>query len=234
MAALPLVVGSAPFGLLCGGMARQSGLGLTETLALSGLVNAGSAQLIGIGMLSAGTAWPLVVATVLVVNARHLFYSADLSPRFAHLPTRWRAALAFGMTDAVYAVAAGRYRQRGTGRSDRAHWYVVTVSATVYATWLTSTLAGWVWGESLHHLDGLGLEFAVVATYIGLVVPCFTSPRPLVTGLLAGALALALRPLPYQGGLLVATLLAVTAATFGQSRTGPGPRGRTAPGTARP
>lgn len=212
LAALPFVAGALPVGVLCGGVARQADLSLLETLALSGLVNAGSAQLIAVGLLSAGVAWPLAVFTVLIVNARYLFYSAALSPHVSALPARWRAVLAFGMTDGVYAVAAKRYRDPTTP-PEHAHWYITATAATVYATWLGSTLTGWLHGDALHQLEGLGLEFAVTATYIGLVVSCFTHPRALTAATLAGLLALAFHQLPYQSGLLAATLIALLLAT---------------------
>lgn len=221
-ASIPLILGAVPFGLLCGTVARESGLGLLETALLSALVNAGSAQLVGVGMLAAGTAWPLVVLTTLVVNARHLFYSAALSSYVKELSPGRRAVLAFGLTDAVYALAAKRYRRDsgdGADGSDRddvapapAHAYVLTVAVVVYAAWVGATVAALLYGGELRSLDGLGLDFAVCATYIGLVVATFTHARAVAVGLLSGALALALHQLPYQAGLFVATLVAVASA----------------------
>ncbi|MEU9132643.1 AzlC family ABC transporter permease [Kitasatospora sp. NPDC048540] len=222
LASVPIVVGAVPFGLLFGAVAQQSGRSLLETMLLSALVNGGSAQMIGVGMLSSGVAWPLVVLTTLVVNARHVFYSAALSPSIKHLSAAWRAVLAYGMTDAIYALAAKRYREQpGPGEQ---HWNVLAASVAVYAAWLSSSLVGWLFGSDLGSLDGLGLDFAIYATYIGLVVSCFTSFRAVAIGLLAGALSLALHHLPYQSGLFCATLLAAGTATVWESAV----RGRAA------
>ncbi|MDI3390682.1 AzlC family ABC transporter permease [Streptomyces sp. B-S-A8] len=217
MSSVPIAVGAIPFGLLVGAVAQQSDLSLLETMLLSALVNAGSAQMIGIGMLASGAAWPLVVLTTLVVNARHIFYSASLSSEVKHLSPAWRSALAFGMTDAVYALTAKRYREE-PGPDGLQHWNVMAASVAVYVAWLTSTLTGWVYGRDLSSIDGLGLDFAIYATYIGLVVSCFTHVRAVAIGLLAGGLALAMHQLPYQSGLFAATLVAAVVASFWEAR----------------
>ncbi|QGV80135.1 AzlC family ABC transporter permease [Streptomyces ficellus] len=212
-----VVVGAIPFALLTGAVSQQSGLSLLETMLLSALVNAGSAQMVGIGMLAAGAAWPLVVLTTLVINARHVFYSASLSPYVKHLSPAWRAAIAHGMTDAVYALAAKRYREDPDPRGFQ-HWNVMAASLAVYAAWLSATMAGWIYGKDLSGIDGLGLDFAIYATYIGLVVSCFTSVRAVAIGLLAGALSLALHQLPYQSGLFCSTMAAAVVAGWWEGK----------------
>ncbi|MFF1279724.1 AzlC family ABC transporter permease [Streptomyces sp. NPDC058299] len=216
--ALPLALGALPFGLLFGAVAQQADLSLFDTMLMSALVNGGSAQMIATGLLSAGTAWFLIVATCLVVNMRHVFYSAALSARIRHLPALWRAVLAFGMIDAIYILAAKRYDGTTGDRRGQQHWYVLAASVLMYAGWLSSTLVGYVFGKDVSRINGLGLDFAIYATYIGLVVSCFTSKRAVAAGLLGGVLALILHRLPYQSGLFCATLAATVAVALWESR----------------
>lgn len=215
---LPLAIGALPFGLLFGAVAQQAGLGMANTLLMSALVNGGSAQMIGIGLMSSGTAWFLVVATCLIVQMRHVFYSAALSAQVRHLSVLWQAVLAYGLIDAVYALAAKRYDGRTGEDTGQRHWYVLTASLVMYVGWLTSTMVGHVFGQDVTGIDGLGLDFAIYATYIGLVVSCFTSRRAVAAGLLGGALALALHRLPYQSGLFCATLAATIAVALWEGR----------------
>lgn len=213
---LLIALGAIPFGLIFGTVAQQAHLSLPETLLMSAFVNGGSAQMIAIGMMAADSAWPLVVATCLVVQLRHVFYSAALSIHVRHLSLVWRMVLAFGMIDAVYALAAKRYGandQRG-----HEHWYMLMASIVMYVGWLCSSLVGYLYGKELTHIDGLGLDFAIYATYIGLVVSCFTSKRAVAVGLLAGGLALTLHHLPYQSGLFLATLTATIVMSLWEAR----------------
>ena len=216
--AVPLALGALPFGLLFGAVAHQADLSLFDTVLMSALVNGGSAQMIATGLMSSGTAWFLVVATCLIVNMRHVFYSAALSAKVRHLPVLWRAVLAYGMIDAIYVLAAKRYEGATDDRRGQQHWYVLAASVLMYGGWLSSTLVGYVFGEDVTRIDGLGLDFAIYATYIGLVVSCFTSKRAVVAGLLGGALALALHRLPYQSGLFCATLAVTVAMALWEGR----------------
>jgi 4-azaleucine resistance transporter AzlC len=214
---VPVVIGAVPFGLLFGALAQERGLDLGHAMLMSLLINAGSAQMIGLGMLTSGAAWPLTVLTVLLVNLRHVFYSAALADHVRPMPYRWRAAIAFGMTDAVYALAAARFGEPKP-EPDHRRWYVLSGSVFIYVAWNLSTLCGWLFGRSLAELSTWGLDFAVYASYIGLVVSSFTTFRALAVGLLAGIGSLALNHLPYQSGLFIATLLATSAAAFWESR----------------
>ncbi|MFH9613944.1 AzlC family ABC transporter permease [Streptomyces pratensis] len=215
--ATPLALGALPFGLLFGAVAQQADLSLLDTMLLSALVNGGSAQMIATGLMASGTVWFVVVATCLVVNMRHVFYSAALSAKVRHLPTLWRVVLAYGLIDAIYVLAAKRY-EGADGRRGQQHWYVLAASLLMYVGWLSSTLVGFLFGKDVTRIDGLGLDFAIYATYIGLVVSCFTSKRAVAAGLVGGALALALHRLPYQSGLFCATLAATVTLALWEGR----------------
>ena len=95
----PLIVGAIPFGLIFGTLAISSGLSFAATMAMSAIVFAGSAQFIAVGLVMAGTGWPIIVLTTFVVNLRHALYSATLAPYIKKLPQRWQIPMAFWLTD---------------------------------------------------------------------------------------------------------------------------------------
>ncbi len=78
--AMPIVMGYIPIGFAYGVLAQQAGLSLFNTLAMSALVYAGSAQLIAAGLFAAAAPALSIVATTFVVNLRHMLFSAALSP----------------------------------------------------------------------------------------------------------------------------------------------------------
>ena len=61
---IPLIIGAIPFGLIFGTLAAASGLSAAATMAMSAFVFAGSAQFIAVGLVAAGSGWPLIVLTV--------------------------------------------------------------------------------------------------------------------------------------------------------------------------
>lgn len=165
-----------------------------------------------------GSVWA-VLLTTLVVNLRHLLYSASVQPYVAHLPRRWRLALAFGLTDETFAVVQRRYLVRGL--TPLGHWYHAGVAVPLYLGWGGSSLAGIVCGRQVPDLAGWGLDFAMLATFIGIVVPALRHWPQIAAALVAGAVALACHGLPYQLGLMAAALAGIALGLWLERRACP-------------
>lgn len=204
---IPMLVGAAPFGVIFGTLAAPSGLSAMGALAMSLLVFAGSSQFIALTLLASGTGLAVIVLTTFVVNLRHALYSATLLPHVAHLPQGWRAPLAFWLTDESFAIVQHRYAE--PDGSPHKHWYYFGSCLAMYGNWFVWTLVGVVLGRSVQGLDGLGLEFAMVATFVGIVVPMLKTRPMLGAALAAGAMALLGRNLEYKAGLMLAALAGV-------------------------
>lgn len=204
---VPIVIGAVPFGVLFGALAAQAGFSATNTILMSLIVYSGTIQLIGVNMITAGTPLPLIALASVIVNSRHVFYSAALTPYVHRLPVWWRVLLSYGMTDQIYALAERRYSARDGG-TDK-HWYMLASSATLFLAWFASTYVGFEFGDVLKDYDGLGLDFAIYATLVALAAPSMDNTRSIAVGLTAGLVALILTPIPFQGGLFVAILAGV-------------------------
>lgn len=206
---LPLVIGAVPFGIIFGTLASGAGLSTCGTLGMSLVVFAGSAQFIAIGLLGGGTAWPMIVLTTFVVNFRHLLYTATLLENLRRLPRRWQALLAFGLTDETFAVAVARWH--ASDNSPHKQWYQLGSMLFMYTNWNICTAIGITAGTALQGIGGWGLDFAIIATFIGMVLPHVTDKPTYAAVLTAGATALACNGLPHKSGLLIATLMGVAA-----------------------
>jgi predicted branched-subunit amino acid permease len=104
---VPWLAGIVPFGLVIGvSVARADVPALTGWLT-GPLIYAGSAQVATIGMLDAGAAPVIVVASALIINVRILFYSATMPRYWRGTPWWWRL---------VGAYLARRHRHRRDGR----------------------------------------------------------------------------------------------------------------------
>lgn len=199
---LPMLLGAMPFGIIFGSLAGAAGLSAWQTLGMSLLVFAGSAQFIAISLLNAGTGLIVLLLTTFVVNLRHALYSASLQPFVRHLPKRWRMPLAFWLTDEAYAVVLHRYT--GSDVSPNKHWYFFGAALAMYLNWQLSTLIGVLFGKSVPNLSAWGLDFAMLATFIGIVVPTLRNSPQVAAALVAAAVALACHGLPYKLGLMAA------------------------------
>ena len=199
---LPMLLGAIPFGIIFGSLAGAAGLDPWQTLGMSALVFAGSAQFIAISLLAGGAGIAVVLLTTFVVNLRHALYSASMQPHVRHLPKRWRVPLAFGLTDEAYAVVVQRYA-RADADSYR-HWYFLGAALAMYCNWQLCTLVGVLFGQAVPDIGAWGLDFAMLATFIGIVVPMLRNQPQIVAALVAAAVALACHGLPYKLGLMAA------------------------------
>lgn len=204
---VPMLVGAAPFGMIFGALVGTAQLAPWQGQLMSLSVFAGSSQFIAVGLM-AGLASALVIwlATV-IVNLRHMLYAAALLPHVQHLPARWRWALGFLLTDETYAVVDSYYRQHpGTTLG---HWYFLGSGLAMYANWQCWTVVGLVFGAAFPQLQTLGLDFAMVVTFIAIVVPQLVRVPHFAAAVAAGSVAYLFKDLPYKLGLMAAVAAGV-------------------------
>jgi 4-azaleucine resistance transporter AzlC len=204
---IPMMVGAAPFGIIFGTLVTAGPLHLWHGQLMSLAVFAGSSQFIALGLIAAHASFAVIWATTLIVNLRHVLYSATLAPYVARLPMHWRLALGGLLTDEVFAVAYAHYRHTPPGRIGP-HYFLGSGIA-MYVNWQLWTLAGLLFGAAFPRLQSLGLDFAMVATFIAIVVPQLVSLRYIASATTAGIVALACAGLPYKLGLLAAVAAGV-------------------------
>lgn len=216
---LPLIFGSIPFGIIFGTLAGGAGLSDWQALGMSALVFAGSAQFIAVTLLAGGVGALVVLLTTLVVNLRHALYSASMQPFVRHLPARWRAPLAFVLTDEAYAVIQHRYARDDA--SPYKHWYFLGAALTMYFSWQLCTLVGLAFGRAVPNVAAWGLDFAMIATFIGIAVPMMRTRPQVASAVAAGTVALLTWSLPYKLGLLAAALAGIAVGVW-LERTAPG------------
>ncbi|MBE7373801.1 AzlC family ABC transporter permease [Pseudomonas lopnurensis] len=213
---LPLVLGAIPFGIIFGTLAIGAGLSSWQAMGMSALVFAGSAQFIAITLLTGGVGALVVLLTTFVVNLRHALYSAALQPFVRHLPGGWRGPLAFWLTDEAFAVVQHRYAREDD--SPNKHWFFLGAALTMYLNWQLSTLVGIAFGQAVPDIASWGLDFAMIATFIGIAVPMMRTRPQVASAVVAGAVALLTWELPYKLGLIAAALAGIVVGVWLERR----------------
>lgn len=215
-ATFPLVVGAIPFGIIYGALAVNSGISAAGTLGMSLLVFAGASQFIAAGLVASGASTAIIILTTFVVNLRHALYSATLGPHMKHLSHKWLLPLGFWLTDESFVVVAYRYDQQD--RSPLKHWFFLGSAIFMYSNWQLSTYIGVVAGRSIPDAASWGLDFAMVVTFIGMLVPLVKGNSTLVAVVVAGGVSLLASGLPNQLGLLVAAMFGIIAGVIAESK----------------
>jgi 4-azaleucine resistance transporter AzlC len=204
---MPIVLGYVPIGLAYGVLARKAGLSALNTLLMSLLVYAGSAQLIAVGLFAGGASVLSVVLTTFVVNLRHLLFSAAVAPFLKH----WRkidlAVFAYELTDETFAVHSAHFASEGVpGRAE-----VFATNVTAQVSWIFGTALGVLLGNVISDVKPLGLDYALPAMFIALLVLQIKDRMQVAAALLAGTLSVGLLLAGLeQWNVIVATVVIAT------------------------
>ena len=202
---LPLMIGVIPFGMIYGILAIAAGLPPSVAQAMSFIIFAGSSQFVSAQLFGLGVPAILNVFTVWVINLRHALYSASVASYLQKLPTRWRLALAYLLTDEAYAITIIHYQQEGD--KQYRHWFFLGAGLTLWTTWQLSTAMGIFLGATVP--ASWSLDFTLALIFIALVVPSLKDRASLGAALSAGVAAIILFSLPLKTGLLVASLIGI-------------------------
>ena len=203
LAILPLSISVVPWGVLTGALAIEAGFSPYKAQFLSMAVFAGAAQLSAISMTAAGASPGSIFGSTVIISARHLLYSLVFKSYVKNLGLSKRMLIAFVLTDEMFVVSEAH--TKSTGKFS--YLYALVSGFTFYAVWNLSTLCGILLGQKLANLNELGLDFAIVATFIAMSIEQIRSQPEIVTVLVSGALAVFLKPVFNEAYLIIATLL---------------------------
>ncbi len=211
----PILLGVAPFGMIYGALAVAAGLPRDAAQAMSAIVFAGSAQFIATQLIATGTPPLVILLTTLVVNLRHMLYSASVAPYLQRLSLRHKALLAYLLTDEAYVVAITRFQDGDAGAGK--HWYLLGAGLALWCTWQVSTAAGIFLGSQVP--PTWSLDFTLPLTFIALLIPTVADRPALAAALAAGAVAVIGAGWPYKTGLLAAALTGIAVGLWADARS---------------
>ncbi len=206
-AVAPMVAAVTPFGVTAGVAGMDAGLTAEMTMGLSLIVFAGASQLAAIQLIDAGAATVLIVVTALLINLRMLMYSAHLAPHFGHLPLRWRAPMAYMLTDQAYALTIPQVL--ADQPQANTHWFYLGAAIPLWGMWQIATGFG-IWaGAALPASWELG--FIVPLIFLALLMPSIKSRPALIAAAVAGSISVLGRGMPAGLGLTLGALAGIVA-----------------------
>lgn len=206
LAMVPLLLAIVPFGLVLGVAAAGSVLGGGLGIATSQIIFAGAAQLVTVQLFDDGAAAIIVIITALVVNIRHLMYSAALAPQFREFPRRSRLLLPYLLTDQAFALSVLQFEEHEDPVYRR--WFFFGVGMGLWVPWQIATIAGVVLGAQIP--ESLGLEFAIPLVFLVLLIPVIQTRPGLTAALVGGLVAVVANGAPFHLGLVVGAVAGVS------------------------
>ncbi|EJM18524.1 putative branched-chain amino acid permease (azaleucine resistance) [Pseudomonas sp. GM18] len=212
-ALMPLTPGVIPFGLVTGVMAIKMGMSPGTTIGMTLLFYSGSAQMVALQLLQGGVVPLAIVVTALVINLRFIMYSASLAPHMHQLPRRWTWPVSYLLSDQSYALCSLKFSSGELGQF--AHHFYAGTAVAMWLSWQLSVLAGIYLGASIPETWSLG--FAIPLSFLALLVPGIRGAASLGAALVGGLLAVFAVNMPYNLGLVTASIGGVVAGVLIES-----------------
>ena len=209
----PICLGYLPIGMAFGVLAQKAGLTPLQIGLMSIMVFAGSSQFIAVSMLSGGASVPAIITTTFVVNMRHVLMSSALAVYLRSAHQGLLALYAYGVTDESFAVNLPRFNA-GTWSLSRA----LVVNHAANLTWFISTVAGGIGGRFIP-AGAFGIDYALIAMFICLLIYQIRKLIHLLTAVLAGLIAVVLAlAMPGNTYIVIASIVAATAGVIIQRK----------------
>ena len=194
---LPLLVPVVPFALVLGLAIAESSLPNFVGWLGSSLIFGGAAQLTVITLTAEGAALLAVIAAGLVVQARHLMYSAALAPVFATQPRWFRWLGPYFLIDQEFALSS--FRVDDPPASFRR--YYLGSALTFWVVWQVTVALGLVVGPVVPEAWSLG--FAVPLLFVGLLLGAIDGPPAVAASLASAAVTWLTLGLPNRAGIML-------------------------------
>ncbi|HJR92126.1 MAG TPA: AzlC family ABC transporter permease [Acidimicrobiia bacterium] len=202
---LPILVPVVPFALVLGLSIAESAMPNWVGWLGASAIFGGAAQLTVVTLTAEGAALLAVVAAGLVVQARHLMYSAALAPVFGQQPRWFRWLGPYFLIDQLFALTS--FRVDDSPVSFRR--YYLGSAVTFWLVWQVTVAAGLFVGPVVPESWSLG--FAVPLLFVGLMIGALDS-RPAVAAAVASTVVTWLTlGLPNRAGIMLGAAAGVVA-----------------------
>lgn len=189
----PLILGMMPFAITFGIFGVTSGLSPFSVIVMSIVVYAGLAQFMVVKLYSSGIEnLFLLVGFVFLVNMRFFLMGISLLPYIRNQNRLISWILSFGLSDEPYAAVINRFSRKGYDLKYQSFTYLF-----VYIAWVLGTVIGVVFSKVISNPLVWGLDFAVSAAFIVMLLPRLKSAINIITAILSAFISV----LFYQIGL---------------------------------
>ncbi len=208
---IPIGLGYLSVSFTFGILAAAQGIPFFYTLLISMTNLTSAGQVAGVAVIASGGTLAEIALTQLIINLRYALMSLSLSQKLDdsfNLPRRLLTA--FGITDEVFAVAAGQ-------EGDITARYMYGLIAIPYIGWASGTALGALAGNILPDLLKNALGIALYGMFIAIVVPpAKKRPKLLLVIGCAVAVSCLIEYLPFLGfisdgfAIIISTLIAAS------------------------
>ncbi|KQU18638.1 branched-chain amino acid ABC transporter permease [Bacillus sp. Leaf13] len=163
---IPTLIGYISIGIAAGIVGVSSNLSILEIALLSTLVYAGASQFIICALLVSGSPISVIILTTFIVNLRNFLLSMTLAPHFTKYSLMKNIGIGALVTDESFGVAINKIIK---GEKINDQW-MNGLNITAYISWIISCVLGAIFGKWISIPEIFGLDFALTAMFLTLLV----------------------------------------------------------------
>lgn len=161
---IPTMFGYIGIGLSFGIISKSLGFSPLWVTIMSLTVYAGSAQFILVSMLALKSPIASIILTIFLVNSRMILMSITTSAYFKNDSLLKNILIGSFLTDESFALGMNKINYTHNHLSFE--WFNVA-NIVSYLTWAAASGVGALLGSFIHNPYSIGLDFAIVAMFIG-------------------------------------------------------------------
>lgn len=163
---LPTVLGYLSVSFAAGVLEKTAGMSILEIALLSIFLYAGSGQFIVAAMFALASPAFAIIFTVFFVNLRHLLLSSSVATHFSGLSPHQSFMVGALLTDETFGLAINRSIQKDPLHF---HW-MLGVNLAAYSSWFIGNVLGGIFGQWIPAPQQFGLDFAISAMFISILI----------------------------------------------------------------
>ena len=204
----PHMLSVIPFGIICGAIGVELGFHPYLVYAMSFIIFGGASQIVFLQLLSGGASSLVAVASVGIINSRHLLYGAVLSEYLEKLSFIKKLLISYVVVDQGFAESNKFFKKN---RSEEfLHYHLIGTGCTMWVCWQIATLSGIVLGSFVP--EELGLKFAIPLTFIAIIVNELRKFDHVLVMLISGLAATFFYNAPFKTYIIISPLIGLFAA----------------------
>lgn len=209
---LPLSLAVLPWGVLFGSLAIQRGFSWFEAQLFSAIIFGGAVQIVTVELMAENTPVLVVLFSAFVISSRHFLYGLALRERLSTHSAAWRVGLGFLLTDELFSLSGTKKAYQTQFRL----YCALGAGGSFYIAWNIWTALGIFAGTWLPDLTQLGLDFAIAATFIALVVPEIKRKSILICVMISALSSIVLSIYGQELALITAAIIGMVSGFWAQ------------------
>lgn len=204
--ALPVVMGYIPVGFAYGVLGVNAGISTFNTILMSLIVFAGSAQLMATGFFAQGLNPFSIIITTFIVNLRHLLMSASLSTHMKEWKKAEVAGFCYELTDETFAVHSLRFIGGDTSALP-----AMSINIICQLSWVVGTVLGALAGNLISDVRPFALDYALPAMFIALLILQVHNRKHIIVAIVGAVISVILWKIGItQWNVILATVVGAT------------------------